>query len=85
MVRDIYLGLLAKGACAMGLGIIALLIGLSAAGTGAYVGFATSGLPVALPGALAGTSPETVAIVMLVTGAITMLLGALNIMRSDQY
>ena len=42
----------------MGLGIIALIIGLGAAGAGAYVGFATNGLPVALPGSLAGSSPE---------------------------
>ncbi len=69
----------------MGLGIIALLIGLSAAGVGAYVGFATNGLPVALPGGLASSNPETVAIMLLISGAITMLLGAVSIFRSDHY
>ncbi len=65
----------------MGLGILALLIGLGAAGTGAYIGFATNGLP----GALAGTSPETIAIVMLISGAITMVLGAVSIFRANEY
>ncbi|MBR0662289.1 hypothetical protein [Neoroseomonas oryzicola] len=69
----------------MGLGIIAILIGLGAAGAGAYLGFATQGVPVALPGALAGASPETVAIVMLVSGAITIVLGAVSIVRSNEY
>jgi hypothetical protein len=83
--RMLYRGLLAKGAYAMGLGILAVLIGLGAAGAGAYLGFVANGMPVALPGALAGASPETVAIVMLVSGAITMVLGAVSIVRSDHY
>jgi hypothetical protein len=69
----------------MGLGIIALIIGLGAAGAGAYVGFATNGLPVALPGSLAGSSPESVAIIMLISGAITMVLGAVSIFRANEY
>lgn len=69
----------------MGLGILAVLIGLGAAGAGAYLGFAASGMPVVLPGALAGASPETIAIGMLVSGAITVVLGAVNIVRSNEY
>ncbi len=68
----------------MGLGIIALIIGLGAAGAGAYVGFATNGLPVALPGSLAGASPEAIAIVMLISGAITWGVGAPIISPANQ-
>jgi hypothetical protein len=69
----------------MGLGIVALLMGLGAAGTGAYLGFSASGTPVALPVGLPAAAPETLAIVMLVSGALTMLLGALSIYRSEEY
>ncbi|NMJ42172.1 hypothetical protein GWK16_13030 [Roseomonas sp. JC162] len=69
----------------MGLGILAVLIGLGAAGAGAYLGFAANGVALALPGALAGASPATVAVVMLVSGAVTMVLGAVSIVRSNQY
>lgn len=69
----------------MGLGIVALLMGLGAAGAGAYVGFTTNGVPVTLPGGLPAAAPETVAIVMLLSGALTMLLGAVSIYRSEDY
>ena len=69
----------------MALGIIALLIGLGAAGAGAYLGFTTSGMPLILPGGLPATEPETIAIVMLVSGAITMVLGAVSIFREQEY
>ncbi|CAH0310167.1 hypothetical protein [Roseomonas sp. CECT 9278] len=68
----------------MGLGIIALLLGLGAAGAGAYIGLATSRLMVALPGGLPALAPETVAMAMVVTGALTMLLGVLSIYRSTE-
>lgn len=68
----------------MGLGIIALLLGMGAAGAGAYIGLATSRLLVSLPGGLPAMAPETVALAMFVTGALTMLLGILSIYRSTE-
>lgn len=69
----------------MALGIIALLIGLGAAGAGAYLGFGATGVQLALPGGQTAADPETIAIVMLVSGALTMVLGAISILRADQY
>lgn len=69
----------------MALGIIALLIGLGAAGAGAYLGFGSSGVQLALPVGQMAADPETLAIVMLVSGALTMVLGAISILRADQY
>ena len=77
---------LCKGGCYdMGLGIIAILMGLGAAGAGAYLGFGTNGLQLALPAGLPAVAPETVAILMFLSGAITMLLGAISIYRADEY
>jgi len=64
-------------------GIVALLVGFGAAVAGAYVGFGTSGMAVALPAGLPATEPETVAIVMLACGAVTMLLGAISLHRTN--
>lgn len=69
----------------MGLGIIAILMGLGAAGAGAYLGFGMSGFHLALPAGLPAVAPETVAILMFLSGAITMLLGAISIYRADEY
>lgn len=69
----------------MGLGIIALLMGLGAAGAGAYVGFGSNGMMVSLPAGLPAAAPETIAIFMFVVGAITMLLGAVTMYRSNEY
>jgi hypothetical protein len=69
----------------MGLGIIALLMGLGAAGAGAYVGFGSNVMLVPLPAGLPAVAPETIALVMFVVGAITMLLGAVSIYRSSEY
>ena len=66
----------------MGLGIIALMIGMGCAGAGAYIGFATSRMLVALPAGLPAMAPETVAMAMFMVGALTMLLGILNIYHS---
>ena len=49
----------------MGLGIIALLMGLGAAGAGAYVGFGSNVMMVPLPAGLPAAAPETIAIFML--------------------
>jgi hypothetical protein len=62
-----------------------LFIGLGAAGAGAYLGFGTVGVPLALPGGQLAADPETLAIVMLASGALTMVLGAISILRGDQY
>ncbi|MBR0673865.1 hypothetical protein [Neoroseomonas soli] len=69
----------------MGLGIIAFLMGFGAAGAGAYVGFKTTGMLVPMPAGLPAAAPETIAICMFVIGAITMLLGAISMYRSNEY
>jgi hypothetical protein len=69
----------------MGLGVIAFLFGLGAAGAGAWVGFATQGAMVALPGGLPAMPPETLAIGMLALGLLTMLLGVLSIYKAQEY
>lgn len=69
----------------MALGIIAFLMGLGAAGAGAYVGFRTTGMLVPMPAGLPAAEPETIAIFMFVCGAITMLLGAISMYRSNEY
>ena len=77
--------LFTKGSLAMGLGIVALVTGLVAAAAGLWVGFTTSGIPVALPGGLPAAEPEMVAIVMLLCGGVTMFVGALSIYRAEGY
>lgn len=69
----------------MGLGIIAFLIGLGAAGAGAYIGFGSSTAVVSMPAGLPAAAPETIAICMFLVGAITMLLGAISMYRSHEY
>lgn len=63
----------------MGLGIVALLLGMGAAGAGAYIGLATSRMLVSLPGGLPAMAPETVALGMFMIGTLTMLLGIASI------
>lgn len=69
----------------MRLGIVALVIGLVAAVAGLWVGFTTSGVPLALPGGLPAADPEMVAILMLLCGGVTMFAGALSIYRDEGY
>lgn len=66
----------------MGLGIIAMLVGLGTAVAGAYVGVKTSRMLVTMPGGLPPMEPETVAMLLFTMGALTMLLGIVNIYRS---
>ncbi|MBR0684167.1 hypothetical protein GXW74_27125 [Roseomonas eburnea] len=61
------------------------MIGLGAAGFGAYIGFGSQGMTVSLPAGLPAMEPETVAVLMFVCGAIAMLLGAISIHRANDY
>lgn len=67
----------------MALGIIAMMLGLSSAGAGAYVGLTANRMLVPMPGGLPAMAPETVALSMFLVGALTMLLGAVTIYRSN--
>ncbi len=61
-----------------------MLFGLGAASVGAYVGFVMTGLLVTMPAGLPPVSPETAAMFMFVCGAVTMMLGAMSIYRSEE-
>lgn len=69
----------------MALGVFAFLIGLGTAAVGAYVGFVSNAMMIRLPAGLPDAAPETIAICMFVVGAITMLLGAISMVRSNEY
>ncbi|MBW6396718.1 hypothetical protein KPL78_02615 [Roseomonas sp. HJA6] len=81
---DTQIGLTAEGRWAMALGIMALLIGLGAAAGGVYIGFASAVQLIALPAGLPAAEPETVAILLVACGAITMLLGAISIYKANE-
>ena len=66
----------------MGLGIIAMLVGLATAAAGAYVGVKASRMLVSMPGGLPALEPETVAMALFTLGALTMLLGVVTMYRS---
>jgi hypothetical protein len=69
---------------AMSLGVLAFLFGLGAAAAGAWLGFATQGALVVLPGGLPAMPPATLGIAMLAIGLMTMMLGALSIYRAQE-
>jgi hypothetical protein len=77
-------GMSSEGRWAQVLGVVALTIGLGTLLGGAYVGFGSTGVSVALPGGLPPASPETVAIFMFACGAVTMLLGAISIYKAHE-
>ena len=75
-------GLSSDGRWALGLGILAMLIGLGAAAGGADIGLGTSARLVSLPGGLPAAPSETVAILVFTCGAVTMLLGAISLYKA---
>lgn len=64
------------------LGVAALLIGFTAAMAGAWLGFGTAEMAIALPVGLPALAPEAVAQFMGCTGGVTMLLGAFSLYRA---
>lgn len=69
----------------MGLGIVAMLIGLGTAGAGAYLGTAAGGVALTLPAGVPTADPGTISIALLVLGGVTTLLGAVSILRSHEH
>jgi hypothetical protein len=68
----------------MGLGLIALLFGMGAAGAGAALGLSKARMLVELPGGMPAASPETMAIAMLAIGTLTMVLGVMSMYRANE-
>jgi hypothetical protein len=72
-----------EGRWTMGLGVVAMLLGLAAAAGGAVIGFGQTSRLIPLPGGLPAADPVTVAIAMFACGAVTMLLGVISIYKSQ--
>ncbi|MBR0682518.1 hypothetical protein GXW74_18650 [Roseomonas eburnea] len=72
-----------EGGLAIALGVIAILIGLSAIGAGAWLAYGNVVWLFALPGGLPAAEAQTISVYLVACGALTTLLGALSIYKSQ--
>ncbi len=72
----------ADGRWAMALGVIALLIGLGTATAGAWLSFGSRARLVSLPAGLPTMEAETLGIIVLACGVVTMLLGVISVYKA---
>jgi hypothetical protein len=71
------------GRLAVALGIVAILIGLGAIGTGAWIAYGNSAAVFALPGGMPPAEGQTVSLYLVACGALTTLLGGFSIYKSQ--
>jgi len=76
-------GLMPDGRLALALGIIAVLIGLSATAAGAWLAYGNAVWLFTLPGGLPAAEAQTISVYLVACGALTTLLGALSIYKSQ--
>lgn len=77
-------GMPADGRLAVALGVIAVVIGCCAIGAGAWLAYGTSAAMLSLPGGLPAAESQTVSVYLVACGALTMLLGAISIYKSQE-
>ncbi|MBR0670851.1 hypothetical protein [Neoroseomonas soli] len=71
------------GRLAVALGIIAILMGFGAIGAGIWLAYGDAVWMLTLPGGLPATESQTVSVYLVACGALTMILGALSIYKSQ--
>lgn len=71
------------GRLAMALGAIAIIIGFAAIGAGIWLAYGNAVWLLTLPGGLPATEAQTVSVYLVACGAVTMILGALSIYKSQ--
>jgi hypothetical protein len=84
-VRDVYgdTNLSLDGRLAVALGILAMLIGLGAIATGAWVAYGNTSAVFQLPGGMPPAEGQTVSLYLVACGALTSLLGGFSIYKSQ--
>ena len=71
------------GRLAMALGVIAIIIGFGAIAAGIWLAYGNAVGMLALPGGLPATEAQTVSVYLVACGAVTMILGALSVYKSQ--
>ncbi len=71
-----------NGHLALALGIIAMLIGMTAMGAGAWLAYGNASSLFQLPGGLPAAESHTVSMYLVACGAMTFVLGAFSIYKS---
>jgi hypothetical protein len=71
------------GRLAVALGTVAILIGLGAIGTGAWIAYGNSAAVFQLPGGMPPAEGQTVSLYLVACGALTSLLGGFSIYKSQ--
>lgn len=71
------------GRLAVALGVIAILIGFGAIGTGAWIAYGNSAAVFQLPGGMPPAEGQTVSLYLVACGALTALLGGFSIYKSQ--
>jgi hypothetical protein len=71
------------GRLAVALGIFAMLIGLGATATGAWIAYGDSATVFLLPGGMPAAEGQTVSLYLVACGALTSLLGAFSIYKAQ--
>lgn len=84
-VRDVYgdPSRSLDGRLAIGLGVVAMLIGLGAIVTGAWIAYGNSAAVFQLPGGMPAAEGQTVSLYLVACGALTTLLGGFSIHKSQ--
>lgn len=71
------------GGLAVALGVVAILIGLGAIATGAWVAYGNTETMFQLPGGMPAAEGQTVSLYLVACGALTSLLGGFSIYKSQ--
>lgn len=71
------------GRLSVALGAVAILMGLAAIGAGIWLAYGNAGWMLTLPGGLPATEAQSVSVYLVACGALTMILGALSIYKSQ--
>ncbi|CAH0213536.1 hypothetical protein [Roseomonas sp. CECT 9278] len=84
-VRDVYgdSNWSLDGRLAVALGIIAMLIGLGAIVTGAWIAYGNTATMFHLPGGMPPAEGQTISLYLVACGALTTLLGGFSIYKSQ--
>jgi hypothetical protein len=71
------------GGLAVALGVVAILIGLGAVATGAWLAYGNVDTMVQLPGGMPAAEGQTISLYLVACGALTSLLGGFSIYKSQ--
>jgi hypothetical protein len=71
------------GHLAVAIGIIAILIGICAAGAGIWIAYDQAGALLPLPGGMPAAEAQTISIYLVACGALTFLLGGFSIYKAQ--